>query len=351
MKRKSLLIAFFVLALAVFAAACGGNADNGDQSGAASNNTANGQETETSESDAAETSAEEASETEAGEAEQPAELVISHQLGETKVKTNPEKVAVFDFGVLDTLDKLGIEVSAVPQANIPGYLSKYNDAKYVNAGSLKEPDFEALAELQPDVIFISGRQSSVYEQLSEIAPTIYMGVDTSNYMESFKNNMNIIGQIFGKQEEIEAELADLDARIQALNEKLQGQDIKGLIVLTTGGKVSAYGPGSRFGFIHDVFGVPAADDTIEASTHGMSISFEYILEKNPDYLFVVDRDAVVQSEGSAPAKSVIENSLVQNTTAYKEGHIVYLNPEYWYLSGVGLVSLSEMLAEIEQAFE
>ncbi|GJM75014.1 hypothetical protein HMSSN036_72300 [Paenibacillus macerans] len=64
--------------------------------------------------------------------------------------------------------------------------------------------------------------------------------------------------------------------------------------------MSAYGPGSRFGLIHDVFGVPAVDDTIEASTHGQSISFEYVAEKNPDYLFVVDRDAVVTEEGKQP---------------------------------------------------
>ena len=38
-------------------------------------------------------------------------------------------------------------------------LSKYEDAKYANVGSLKEPDFEAIHALKPDVIFISGRQA------------------------------------------------------------------------------------------------------------------------------------------------------------------------------------------------
>ncbi len=67
--------------------------------------------------------------------------------GEAVVKKNPEKVVVFDFGILDTLDELGIEVAGLPQANIPSYLSKYEDEKYANLGSLKEPDFEAIHAL------------------------------------------------------------------------------------------------------------------------------------------------------------------------------------------------------------
>ena len=68
---------------------------------------------------------------------------------------------------------------------------------------------------------------------------------------------------------------------------------KRLVILGSEGKVSAYGPNSRFGVIHDVFGYKAADEKIEVSTHGQNITFEYILETNPDVLFVIDRDAAV----------------------------------------------------------
>ena len=122
-----------------------------------------------------------------------------------------------------------------------------------------------------------------------------------------------------------------------------------ILAWTTGGKVSAYGPGSRFGIIHDVFGIPAADKNINVSTHGQNISFEYILKQNPDYLFVVDRDATIGQDGNA--KSVIENDLVKKTNAYKNGHIVYLDPGYWYLSGGGLESVPEMMKEIQKAIE
>nr|WP_207198794.1 siderophore ABC transporter substrate-binding protein [Peribacillus sp. TH14] len=275
------------------------------------------------------------------------EITVKHQLGETKVKTNPEKVVVFDMGTLDTLDKLGVEVAAVPHDGLPEYLSKY-EGTTENAGGLKEPDFEKINEIAPDLILISGRQSDAYEELSKIAPTVYVGVDTTKYMESFEENVTLLGKIFGKEKEAAKEFASVEENITALKEKAP-TDKKGLIILASGGKVSAYGPDSRFGIIHDVFGVPAVDDKLEVSTHGQSISFEYIAEKDPDYLFVVDRDAVA-GDGAA-AKETVENDIVKNTKAYKEGNIIYLDPNYWYLSGGGLESVDSMVKEISKGIK
>ncbi|MEF2968292.1 siderophore ABC transporter substrate-binding protein [Paenibacillus sp. M1] len=281
------------------------------------------------------------------------ELTITHQLGEAKVKKNPGNVVVFDMGVLETLDKLGVEVAAVPQGSLPTHLKKYEDSNYTNAGTLFEPDFETLNKLDPGVIFISGRSSEAYEELNKIAPTIYMGVDTKNYMESFKENVTTLGKIFGKEAEAEQELAAIDDSIKTLNEQATASGKKGLIILTTGGKVSAFGPGSRFGIIHDVFGVTPADESIKVDTHGNSISFEFVAEKNPDYLFVVDRDAVVTEEGkqATPASEIVENDLVKKTNAYKDGHIVYLDANYWYLSGGGLLSVPEMIKEVQEGIQ
>lgn len=336
-----LLASLFVLVMA----ACGSN--NEKNSGASSSSPAS-----PSASAPASASASAGESPAASESATPAEINVKHASGETAVKTNPAKVVVFDFGTLDTLDKLGIEVTGVPQQNLPSYLKKYEDSKYVNVGGLMEPDFEKIAEIKPDLIVISGRQASSYEEFKKIAPTINLALDTTNYMDSFKANLTTVGQIFGKEKEVTGELAAIEGEIQALHDKAAANGKTGLIVLTNEGKISAYGPGSRFGLIHDVFGVKPADDKIEVSTHGQSVSFEYVAEKNPDYLFVVDRGAVVASEGgeSQPAKAVIENDLVKKTNAFKDGHIVYLDPNYWYLSGGGLISVSEMVKEVSAAF-
>lgn len=273
-------------------------------------------------------------------------LTITHELGETKVKKNPKNVVVFDFGSLDTLDKLGVKPAGVPQANVPSYLSKYEGKDYENVGGLKEPDFEKVNELEPDLIIISGRQADFYEEFSEIAPTIYLGVDTQNYMESFKKNAGIIGQIFGKEDQVKEELAKIDNSVSELKKKAESTGKNALVVLANEGKISAFGPNSRYGVIHEEFGVTPVDQKIEASAHGQIISNEYIVEKNPDYLFVVDRTAAVGGETSA--KTVVENNMVKTTDAYKNSHIVYLDPDCWYLSGGGLESVAMMVKEVSE---
>ncbi|MYL57979.1 ABC transporter substrate-binding protein [Virgibacillus halodenitrificans] len=282
--------------------------------------------------------------------EQPETITVKHELGETEVPKNPEKVVVFDFGMLDTMNKLGIEVTALPKKIIPKYLSEYNDEKYENVGSLKEPDFEKIAEIDPDLIIISGRQSDVYEQLKELAPTVYLGLDATRYMDSFKENVTTVGEIFGKEEEVKTELEDIEGLISSVNEKAEKLDKKALLLLANDDKISAYGPNSRFGLIHDVLGLPAADENIEASTHGMNVSFEYVVEQNPELLYVIDRSAAIGAEGSS-AKQMVENELVENTTAYKNDDIYYLDPELWYLSGGGLISVKEMIKEVEASLE
>jgi iron complex transport system substrate-binding protein len=323
MKKLALLLV--TMLLVVVAAACGSTASTEEQ-GSVDTNEATGSETTGSK-----------------------ELTLTHKLGEATVEVNPKNVVVFDFGMLDSLDKLGVEVLGVPQSNIPSYLSKYEDAKYENVGSLKEPDFEKIAEIGPDLIIISARQAEQYEELNKIAPTLYVETDATKYMESFKGNMNLLGQIFDKEAEVEAELAKIDEVVTALNDKATETGATGLIVLANEGSISAYGPNSRFGVIHDVFGLAAADENIEVSTHGQSVSFEYIVEMNPDYLFVIDRDAAVGGESSA--KELIENELVKKTKAYENDNIVYLSPDYWYLSGGGLISVAEMANEIEAGIE
>ncbi|MFE8700717.1 siderophore ABC transporter substrate-binding protein [Cytobacillus sp. FJAT-54145] len=325
--KKNLLLTLFTAMLVMFLAACG--SDNTEE---ASNERA---ETKTESEQAA---------------AEPEELTIKHDLGEAVVQKNPETVVVFDFGALDILDKLGVEVDGVPQGGtFPKYLSKFAGEEYENVGSLKEPDFEAIYGMEPDLILISGRQSAAYEELNKIAPTVFVGVDNAKYMESFTHNVNTLAEIFGKEAEAETELAKINEAIDSLKAVTAADDKKGLVTLTTGGKLSAYGPGSRFGILHDVFGVKPADENIEASTHGMSVTFEYIAETNPDYLFVVDRDAVV--EGNGTAADMFDNELVNKTNAAKNGKIIYLDPALWYIAGGGLTSVAQQVAEIEAALK
>lgn len=275
------------------------------------------------------------------------EIVVSHELGETKVKTEPKNVVVFDYGALDTLDELDVDIKGVSKQTLPPYLEQYEDDMYENIGSLKEPDFEKIAEIDPDLILISGRQSDLYDELSKLGPTVFIGVDQENYMESFKENMDIMGRIFSKESEVEEAVATIDDQISEVQEKAEEKNEEALIVLANDDKISAYGSNSRFGFIHDVLNVPAVDEDIEVATHGMSVSFEYVKEKNPAFLYVIDRSAAIGEDSAV--KDVVENVLVKSTDAYKNDNIIYLDPYYWYLSGGGLQSVPGMIDEISES--
>ncbi|ODV54089.1 siderophore ABC transporter substrate-binding protein [Lysinibacillus fusiformis] len=269
---------------------------------------------------------------------------------EVKLDKIPEKVVVFDNGFLDTLDALGVNPTAVVQDSLPSYLSKYKDSTYVNAGTLFEPDYEKLSEINPDIIFISGRASAAYAELSKIAPTVYIGVDNKNFLESFSANTELAGKIFGKEKEAADAIAAYEAKVEEVKGKATASEEKALIVLGSEGALSAYGSGSRFGVIHDVFGVKAADEKVKVGTHGDNVSFEYVRDTNPDILFVVDRDAVVNENGESGTKAAIENEIVSATNAVKNDKVFYLDPEVWYLSGGGLQSETLKVEDVLKAF-
>ena len=281
---------------------------------------------------------------------------VVHTLGETEVPKNPKNVVVMDFGILDAMDALDIEVAGLPlSGTIPDYLSEYtNEEVYTNIGSLKEIDLEKIFEIQPELIIIGGRQASYYEELSKIAPTVQLSVDASDYMNSFTTNMNYLGEIFDKQEEVATKLEEVQASMKEIAEKAAQKDVNGLIVLANGDAFSVYGKESRFGIIHNEFGIKPVDENIEESTHGQNASFEYIVEQNPDYLFIVDRTAATTTtttDGESAAKVLFDNELIQSTDAYKNGHIVYLDPVVWYTSGGGFTSTQIMLEEISNALD
>lgn len=275
------------------------------------------------------------------------EIKIVHSKGETTVKTNPSKIVVFDMGILDIIDSLDIEVElAVPVASVPEYLSEYANA--ANAGGIKEPDLEAIFAFEPEVIFISGRQSDYYEELNKIAPTVFVDLNAATYMEDFENNVKNLGTIFGKTKQADEKLLEIETYIANTKDLIAASDEKALIVLVNDGNISAYGSGSRFGIIHDVLGVAQADENIEVSTHGQSASYEYIADVNPDILFVVDRTVV--AGGTASVTDTLNNELVNGTNAAKNNKVINLDPEAWYLSGGGIASVSVMIDDISKAF-
>lgn len=273
---------------------------------------------------------------------------ISHSLGDIEVVKKPKKVVVFDFGTLDTLEALGLSdvVVGVPAKNVPKYLQKFKDITSV--GSVIEPNLETINELKPDLIIISGRQAKFYNKFNEIAPTLFVSIDNANFVDSFTNKIDTIATLWDKNTEANKAIEALKKQIENAKSAISA-DKKGLILLTNANRMSAFGSSSRFGIIHDVIGIPVVDESIKVGTHGNSVNAEYIAEKNPDFIFVVDRNVIVGNKERA--QTILDNALVAKTNAAKNGKIIYLDPEYWYLSGGGLESLKAMIEEVSKAIK
>lgn len=269
-------------------------------------------------------------------------MSIEHLKGTTVVSEDIKKAAIFDFGILDTMETLGIESEiAIPLDSLPGYLDQGQN--WVNAGGIKEPDMEALYSFAPDVIIISGRQADYYEELSKIAPTIYVEFQAATYFEDVEKNARMIAKLFKQEEKAETYLDELNKKAEEAKNLASQSALKAMILLTNDGSISAYGSGSRFGMIHDELSVKAIDENIEVSTHGQQVNYEYISQMNPDILYVVDRTQVVG--GKVEGSATLANDLVNETKAAMNGRIIYLSADYWYLASGGLSAVSAMIDE------
>ncbi|WP_370680091.1 siderophore ABC transporter substrate-binding protein [Comamonas sp. GB3 AK4-5] len=283
-------------------------------------------------------------------AAQAANVTVKDNRGEVSLPLQPKTVVVYDLGALDIIQSLGGAVHGVPNQALPPLLAAYKDqAKYPQVGSLFEPDYEKLKALKPDLIIAGNRTLPKIAELSKFAPVLDVTVGDGDQLTQIYRNIRSISAIYGMPQKGEEQIQTIASEIAALKTKAQKQG-SALMLMTNGGKMSVYGPGSRFDMLYAVFGVQPVKDKIEVSKHGQAVSFEYLLKTNPDWLLVLDRDAAIGREG-ASARKLLDNKLVHATKAWRNQHIVYLNAANWYLlSNAGPGALRENLKQLSDAF-
>ena len=277
-------------------------------------------------------------------------LNASKEAVELEVPYDPQRIAILDMAALDILDALGVGDRVVGTADTSlDYLQSYIGDDIANLGTIKEADLEAVMACEPDVIFIGGRLASSYDALSEIAPVVYLSTDTQlGVVESVRQNAATIASLFGLESKVDELMAGFDARIAALEEFAAGKTA--VVGLVTSGSYNVLGNDGRCSIIGREIGFTnvGVDANLDTSTHGNEASFEFLVEKNPDYIFVMDRDAAIGTDGAKLAQEIMENELVKGTDAYQNGHVVYLaHPAVWYTAEGGITALDLMLQDLE----
>ena len=264
---------------------------------------------------------------------------ITDIYGTVTVPINPKNVVALDNRTFETLSDWGIALAAAPKAIMPSDSPYVSDDSVQDIGSHNDPNLEVIAAVDPELVIVGQRFAGRYEEIKALVPNaivINLNFDVSadaatpgeNLVNGLKNSTMALGAIFDKNEEAAQLVADFDAVIAEAKSAYNGTDTI-MSVVVSGGEIGFSAPrsGRVWGPMYEVFGwVSALDVDGATSDHqGDDISVEAIAQSNPDWLFVLDRDAATSAAAEAtPASDVINNApALQNTTAVTQEQIVY----------------------------
>nr|PMK28082.1 ferric anguibactin-binding protein [Vibrio breoganii] len=269
-------------------------------------------------------------------------------MGTIEINQTPKRVVVLGHGSLDILDELAVKPVGVVKPLLPHFISQYAGNEYETVGSLKEPNFESIYMLKPDIIIAEGRQAAMYKELSQIAPTYLFQIDNKDYWKTTQHHWRVLGDIFDKQNIAESLIKNTDERMQNVHILASKENLRTLAVMNNGNNLAMYGEQSRFSIIFEDFGFKSASapSTKPTDPHGNLISFEYIAQAKPDAMIILDREqAIGTSNGRAQA--LFDNALVHSTPAYKHEKMVFMDPAAWYLSAGGYKATHIMIDDVE----
>ena len=156
------------------------------------------------------------------------EKTIVHDFGTTKLKKVPKRIVILDnlYGeILNPLDITPVGATtgqADSQEFSTLFKKQYKDAKVVSVGWQGSPDLDKIAELKPDLILMAGEQENLYEELSEIAPTVGYQINTDEKWDYHETSLKV-AEIFDKRDEMKKDLDRVDAREAVFAENVKAK--------------------------------------------------------------------------------------------------------------------------------
>jgi iron complex transport system substrate-binding protein len=265
---------------------------------------------------------------------------VEHAMGSTEIPEQPERVVVLDTGELDTALALGVTpVGAVTTDVATGFLSYLQDAAadVEQVGTIGEPNLEAIAALEPDLILSNKvRHEDLYEQLSQIAPTVFadfVGV-------TWKENLVLAAEALGLEEKAETALDEYEQDAAALGEELG--DIGTVSAMRfVQGAIRVYRPESFIGTVLADIGLEQAE-----LPEGDVATFA---ELSPEQLTLADADVVLYSSygdpGDSGEQAVVAGPLWPRLTAVQQGRAYAVEDDIFY-TGIGLTAAGLQLEEL-----
>ncbi|MEA5569385.1 iron-siderophore ABC transporter substrate-binding protein [Anabaena sp. UHCC 0399] len=149
--------------------------------------------------------------------------LIKHELGETCVPLNTQRIVVTYQVALEDIIALGLKPIGVPDTTYVASKSSFLKNKMSGISYIgKEHTFnlEKILELHPDLIIsLYGINSANYQLFSKIAPTVQFKYVHARWQTSFRQ----IGEVLGKTEQAEKLLSEYKQRLIKLKTVLKNQ--------------------------------------------------------------------------------------------------------------------------------
>lgn len=272
------------------------------------------------------------------------EKTIVHDFGTTELKKAPKRIVILDNLYGEILDPLHITPvgATTGQADSQEFSTlfkkQYKDAKVVSVGWQGNPDLDKIAELKPDLILMTGEQEDLYEELSEIAPTVGYQINTDKNWDYHETSLKV-AEIFDKRDEMKKDLDRVDAReaVFAENVKAKFGNQKLMYLRVTDNDIRYYAYG-HFGYLYDTYHFNRAE-TFNPDDMFQVIDPDKLKDINPDLLIV-----------QADSQELLDNKLKNNPVwsslkAVQNNKVIYADYST-YMLGFGIVSQEAIMKQI-----
>ena len=272
------------------------------------------------------------------------EKTIVHDLGTTKLKKVPKRIVILDnlYGeILNPLDITPVGATtgqADSQEFSTLFKKQYKDAKVVSVGWQGNPDLDKIAELKPDLILMTGEQEDLYEELSEIAPTVGYQINTDENWDYHETSLKV-AEIFDKRDEMKKDLDRVDAReaVFAENVKAKFGNQKLMYLRVTDNDIRYYAYG-HFGYLYDTYHFNRAE-TFNPDDMFQVIDPDKLKDINPDLL-------IVQADSQELLDNKLKNTPVWTSLKAVQNNKVIYADYSTYMLGFGIVSQEAIMKQI-----
>jgi ABC-type Fe3+-citrate transport system substrate-binding protein len=227
--------------------------------------------------------------------------LIQHEMGETEVPDNPQRIVVLEFSFVDALVAVGITPVGLADDNkgeaglIPEISSKLGE--WTPVGARKQPSLEVISSLNPDLIIADlKRHEAIVGELNGIAPTIVLRGLQGTYEDNVKS-MSVIGEALGLSDQMEKRIAEHRSTIEALAAKVPASESRTVLpAVVWADGFNAHASSSYTGELLEKIGFKNAIQSDPGSPYA-TMTLENLIAIDPDIIFLMKYSDVTIVDG------------------------------------------------------